>query len=424
MADVMIKLSSRLGQRYAFLVAAVTFLALLTSAGMRSVPGVLMLPLESSFGWGRPLTSSSAALGIFLYGMVGPFAAALMQGIGIRRTLIGALTLMAAAAFLSSFMTQSWQYVATWGVLSGLGSGCVALVLGATVVNRWFVSNRGLVMGALTASTATGTLVFLPALAAIVESYGWRPVVWTVGSCALLLIPLVTWLLPERPINVGLLPYGAVGEPPVAPVFANPVRRALGILRDALKVRDFWLLAGTFFICGFTTNGIIGTHLIAFCADHGLPEVRAAGLLAMMGVFDLIGTTGSGWLTDRFNSRNLLFIYYGIRGIALVYLPFSDFSFYGLSIFAVFFGLDWIATVPPTLRLATAAFGEARAPVVFGWIVACHQIGAASASFIAGLLRSVEGTYLQAYLLAGCTAFLAAFLSLAIGRRKFAPALA
>jgi MFS family permease len=417
-------MSRRLGQRYAFLVAAVTFFALLTSAGMRSVPGVLMLPLEAHFGWGRPLTSLSAALGIFLYGMVGPFAAALMQSAGIRRTLMGALALMACAAFASSFMTQAWQYVASWGVLSGLGSGCVALVLGATVVNRWFVRSRGLVMGMLTASTATGTLIFLPVLASIVEHDGWRPVVLLVGCCAAVLIPLVAWLLPERPINVGLLPYGATAEPPPPPFVANPVRRALTILADAVKVRDFWLLAGTFFICGFTTNGIIGTHLIAFCADHGLAETTAAGLLATMGIFDMIGTTGSGWLTDRFNSRNLLFIYYGIRGLALLYLPFSDFSFYGLSIFAVFFGLDWIATVPPTLRLATAAFGEQRAPVVFGWIVACHQIGAASASFIAGLLRTVEGTYLQAYLIAGCAAFIAAFLSLAIGRRRFAPALA
>ena len=406
------------GQNYAFVVVAVIFLALLASAGLRASPGVLILPLESAFGWSRATTSFAAAAGILLYGLVGPFAAAVMQTFGIKRTLVCALALMSLSTGASFFMTQPWQYVLTWGLLSGLGSGCVAIVLGATVVNRWFVSNRGLIMGLLTASTATGTLIFLPGLAAIAESGGWRPVVLTVAACAATLIPLVLWLLPERPSDAGLIPYGASG--PVAPPAPrrNPVRTAFAVLWRAMHTPVFWLLFATFFICGFTTNGLIGTHLIALCADHGITEVHAASLLALMGVFDLIGTTGSGWLTDRFDPRKLLFVYYGIRGISLLYLPFSDFSVYGLSIFAVFYGLDWIATVPPTVRLTTEAFGEHDAPIVFGWIAAGHQMGAASAAFFAGLMRTLEGRYLEAFLIAGTTGILAAILALLIQPRR------
>jgi predicted MFS family arabinose efflux permease len=406
------------GQNYAFVVVGVIFLSLLAAAGLRASPGVLILPLESAFGWSRATTSFAAASGILLYGMVGPFAAALMQSFGVKRTLVCALALMALSTGASYFMTAPWQYVLTWGLLSGLGSGCVAIVLGATIVNRWFVSNRGLIMGLLTASTATGTLIFLPGLAAIAEAGGWRPVVLTVSACAAALIPLVLWLLPERPSDAGLIPYGASG--PVAPPAPrrNPVRTAFVVLWHAMHKPVFWLLFATFFICGFTTNGLIGTHLIALCADHGITEVHAASLLALMGIFDLVGTTGSGWLTDRIDPRKLLFVYYGIRGISLLYLPFSDFSVYGLSIFAVFYGLDWIATVPPTVRLTTEAFGEQDAPIVFGWIAAGHQMGAASAAFFAGLMRTMEGRYLEAFLIAGATGILAAILALLIQPRK------
>ncbi|ACA16760.1 major facilitator superfamily MFS_1 [Methylobacterium sp. 4-46] len=405
------------GRNYAFVVVGVIFLSLLAAAGLRAAPGVLILPLEQAFGWSRATVSFSVGLGIFLYGLVGPFAAALMQSFGIRRTLLCALALMAGSTALSALMTEPWHLVATWGVLSGLGSGCVAIVLGATVVNRWFVVQRGLVMGLLTASTATGTLVFLPGLAAIAEAGGWRPVVLTVAAAVAALIPLVAWLLPERPADIGLLPYGAqpgtVVEPPRR---ANPFRAAIDGLARASRQSDFWLLFGTFYICGLTTNGLVGTHLISFCADMGLPEVRAAGLLAMMGIFDMVGTTGSGWLTDRYDPRKLLFVYYGVRGLSLMALPFTDFSFYSLSLFAVFYGLDWIATVPPTVRLTNEVFGERDAPIVFGWIAAGHQAGAATAAFGAGLSRAVEGRYLEAFLAAGLTGLVAALMSLMIGR--------
>ena len=414
---MILRLRQRLGQNYVFVVVAVVFLALMISAGMRATPGVLILPLESAFGWDRASISLAAAVGIFLYGLVGPFGAALMLRFGIRRTVLCALALMAASTAGSALMTSRWELVLTWGVLSGLGTGCVAVVLGATIVNRWFVTHRGVVMGAMTASAATGTLIFLPALAAIAQHHGWRPVVLTVASCALALIPLVWWWLPESPASIGLTRYGATGAAATEEVRRNPLSAALGALATAVRRRDFWYLFATFFICGFTTNGLVGTHLIALCGDHRIAEVRAAGLLAVMGVFDLVGTTASGWLTDRLDPRKLLFVYYGIRGAALVYLPYSDFSFTSLSVFAVFYGLDWIATVPPTLRLTTEAFGESAAAMVFGWIAAGHQLGAACAAFLAGYLRTLQGDYVDAFVFAGATGIMAAGMALLIGRQ-------
>lgn len=412
----MIALARKLGQNYAYVVAGVVFLALLVAAGLRSAPGVMIVPLERTFGWSRDVISLSAAIGIFLYGLAGPFAAALMQRFGIRRVLLAALALMAVSTAASLAMARPLHLMLTWGVLSGLGAGCVAVVLGAAVVNRWFTANRGLMMGLLTASTATGTLIFMPLLAALAESGGWRPVVWAVAAACAALIPLVLWLFPERPADVGLRPYGATADAPPAaePPAAGLLQAAFGTLARATRKRDFWFLVGTFFICGFTTNGLIGTHFIALCSDRGLAEVQAAGLLAAMGAFDLVGTTLSGWLTDRYDPRKLLFVYYGLRGLSLMFLPFSDFSFYSLGVFTVFYGLDWIATVPPTLRLANEAFGEREAPVVFGWIVAGHQLGAAAAAFFAGAMRTVQGDYFYAFIIAGVTGLVAAALALQV----------
>ncbi|MET0385812.1 MAG: MFS transporter, partial [Polyangiales bacterium] len=309
---------------YAFVVVGVVFLVLLVGAGMRGAPGVLLQPLERYFGWTRSQTSRSAAVGIFFYGMVGPFAAAVMQTLGIRRVVLSALLLMAAATGVSVWMTEPWHMLATWGVLSGIASGCVAIVFGATIVNRWFVTRRGLMMGLLTASTATGSLIFIPGLAMLVERYGWQVVVLTIAGCALALIPLVWAFMVERPSDVGLLPFGATEPLPAVKPATRPFHTALGVLARASRQRDFWLLFATFFICGATTNGLVGTHMIALCGDNGIPEVRAASVLAAMGLFDLIGTTGSGWLTDRYDARRLLCMYYGLRGLSLIWLPRSD----------------------------------------------------------------------------------------------------
>jgi sugar phosphate permease len=405
---------------YAWVVAGVTFLTLLVAAGLRATPGVLIVPLETEFGWSRATISFAIGLNIFLYGLIGPFAAAVMDRYGLRRTMVAALACIAAGVALTPLMTRPWQLVLLWGVAVGTGSGATALVLGATVVARWFAAQRGLVMGVLTASTATGQLVFLPVLASLAENYGWRSVSLAVAAVALALIPVVALLMRNRPQDMGLAPFGAGdGNRPFVAARGNPAVTALLALRDGLRSRDFLLLAGSFFICGASTNGLIGTHLIPACLDYGIPQVMGATLLAAMGIFDLAGTTLSGWLSDRWSNRGLLAWYYGLRGLSLLYLPFAfDISFYGLLLFALFYGLDWIATVPPTVRLATRAFGTERGPIMFGWIAAAHQLGAALAAFAAGTLRASLGTYLEAFMLSGLFCLVAATMVLFIGRRR------
>ncbi|WP_084705089.1 MFS transporter [Beijerinckia mobilis] len=407
---------------YAWIVVAVTFLVLLVGAGIRATPSVLIIPLQQEFGWTNAEISGAIAINILLYGLVGPFAAALMERFGLRKSICSALALLALGTGLSVFIQASWQLKLLWGVVVGLGSGMVAIVLGATVAERWFQSRRGLVVGLLTASSATGQLVFLPLLAWLVSSQGWRLVTMFVAFIALALIPLVILFVRDRPASLGLAPFG--GEEVIVTLSSrrNPAARAVGALWNGLGQPDFWLLAGSFFICGASTNGLIGTHLIAACGDHGIPEVRAAGLLALMGVFDFLGTTGSGWLTDRCDSRWLLFSYYGLRGLSLLYLPFAfDGGFFGLPLFAIFYGLDWIATVPPTIRLAEKSFGRENAAVMFGWIAAAHQVGGAFAALAAGSLRTGTGNYFSAFLSAGIMCFLAAFLVLFIGRSGPSP---
>jgi MFS family permease len=396
----------------ALMVVAVTFVALLVSAGLRATPGVLMMPLELHFGWSRSTISLAAAIGIFLYGLVGPFAAALMQSFGIRRTMMAGLTLMSASTFASLWMTQAWQYILTWGVLAGVGSGAVASVLGAAVVNRWFATRQGLVMGLLSASTATGALVFLPLLAWLSRWGAWQPTVLAVSIASAALLPLVWLLVPEHPGDVGTRRFGeAVDDVPVARPTSS-ITLAFSALARGVRQPVFWLLFGTFFVCGLTTNGLVGTHMIPFCGDHGIAPVAAAGLLSTMGFFDLIGTTASGWLTDRYDPRRLLFIYYGLRGLSLIALPFLDFSATSLAVFAIFYGLDWIATVPPTVKLANQSFGPVDAPVLFGWILTGHQLGAACAAWGAGFIRQETGSYLLAFVSAGVVAVVASFFFL------------
>ena len=400
---------------YAWIVAALTFVTLLVVAGIRATPSVLIVPLEHEFGWSRDRITIAVSVGLCLFGLMGPFAAAAMQRFGIRPTMIAALVLLAAAMGGSAFVHSPLQLILTWGVLGGIGTGTMAMVLGVTIANRWFETRRGTVLGLLTASTATGQLLFLPLLAWVVSRADWRYVVGIVAGAALLLIPLVALLMPERPADVGQSRYGAAaGDAVAVPSMANPIAAAFHALAEAARTRTFWLLFLTFFVCGLSTNGLIGTHLIAFCADNGIPEVQAAGLLAAMGVFDILGTTFSGWLSDRYDSRILLAIYYGLRGLSLLYLPYSDLSFVGLGVFTLFYGLDWIATVPPTVRLTTARFGIERAPLVYGWIGAGHQLGAATAAFGAGVLRVQTNRYVEAFLLAGAACIVAAMMAMAI----------
>ena len=393
------KLSSRF--HYAWVVAAAIFVALLISAGVRSMPGVLLVPLEKDLGWSRAAISGAISVGIALYGLMGPFAAAIMQSFGIRRTIIAALLLMAISVTCTTFVQSPWQMVLSWGILNGIATGTVASVLGATIVGRWFKSHRGLAMGLMAASVSTGQLVFLPILAVLIDQFGWRMASLCVAMSSLAVLPLVFLLVPERPSSVGVLPLGASEEPLLTTSGNNPFVNAFVVLGRGMKSPTFWLLFASFFICGLSTNGLVGTHLIAFCLDHGIPEVQGAGLLAAMGIFDLFGTTASGWLSDRYDNRVLLAWYYGLRGLSLVYLVYSDFSFFELSLFAIFYGLDWIATVPPTVRLCADRFGDRDAPILFGWIGAGHQLGAATAALGAGLLRTELDSYVQAFMLAG-----------------------
>jgi len=412
---------------YAWVILAVTFLSLLAAAGIRAAPSVLIIPLEQEFHWTRATISFAISVNILLYGLMGPFAGALMQRFGVRRTTITAMTMLAIGVGLATQVRSIWQLTLLWGVVVGIASGMVAIVLGATVVNRWFVERRGLALGILTASTATGQLVFLPMLASMIEHHGWRWAMAIVAIAAALMIPILALLMRERPDDVGLAPLGgsSVDGSAVASK-TNPAAIALIALRDGAKSRDFWLLFGTFFICGASTNGLIGTHLIPAAHDHGIPEVQAAGLLAMMGMFDLVGTTGSGWLTDRWDSRALLAWYYSLRGLSLLFLPFALAGTHrGLLVFAVWYGLDWIATVPPTVKLATDAFGKERAPIMFGWIAAGHQLGAAITAFSAGWIRTTFGDYQLAFWTSGGLCLFAALLALMVGRRTFvSPALA
>ncbi len=415
----------RLDQRYAWVVVAAVFVLLMASAGGRSMPGVLLVPVEQDMHWDRSMTSLAVSIGIALYGLMGPFAAALILRFGLRRVVPGALVLLAISCLLTTRVVSAWQLVATWGVLSGVATGTVANVLAATVAGQWFRKRRGLAVGILTASVQTGQLVFLPILANLSETAGWRMASVAVAVAAIAVIPVFLFFVPERPAAVGIAPFGGTAIEPAQAEHGNPILNAFAALRKASRVPRFWLLAGSFFVCGLSTNGLIGTHMIALCQDHGLPEVRAAWLLAAMGIFDLIGTTASGWLSDRYNNWALLGWYYGLRGLALLFLPFSDFGFTELAGFAVFYGLDWIATVPPTVRLTTEKFGERDGPLVYGWIATGHQLGAATAAFGAGLIRSEFDSYLAALMVAGFACVIAALTlgGAAFARRPSAPAL-
>jgi sugar phosphate permease len=415
-------LSAALARRnihYGWAMVGVTFFTTLISAGTVGAPGVFIVPLQKEFGWTAAEISSALSIRFILFGLMAPFAAALLNRYGLRIMSLSALLVVVSGLVASLFMTKVWHLMLLWGVVIGIGTGMTALVLGATIAARWFVARRGLVVGILTASVATGQLAFLPLLAALTDHYGWRIALGLV--CVMLGVAAfaVLMIMRDRPSDLGLRPFGDHGTEPLPappPNTAPIMTAALGTLRDASKSQVFWILFGTFFICGASTNGLIQVHLIPMCLDFGIPQVQAASLLAAMGVFDFFGTIVSGWLSDRYDNRWLLFWYYGLRGLSLLFLPFTDFSFYGLSVFAMFYGLDWIATVPPTVRLTAQRFGPERANLVFGWIFAGHQLGAGTAAFGAGLSRTVYATYLPAVFVAGALCVVAALITLAISR--------
>jgi predicted MFS family arabinose efflux permease len=359
--------------------------------------------------------SGAVAVNMALYGLTAPFAAALMERFGLRRVVVSALVVVAVGSGLTVFMTASWQLVLLWGVLVGIGTGSMALSLVATVTGRWFVARRGLVSGVLTAGGATGQLVFLPVVASIQQHSGWRPAALGTAAAALAVVPLVAWLLRDRPRDVGAVPYGGTAADDSEPVRTGAARTAVRGLLGAARTPVFWLLAVAFMICGASTNGLVQPHFIPSAHEHGLPVTAAASLLAVVGLFDIAGTIFSGWLTDRLDPRLLLLAYYLLRGLSLFLLPslFAPEVHADMVAFIVFYGLDWVATVPPTLALCRQFFG-AQAPVVFGWVFASHQIGSALAAWGGGVIRDLTGSYDPAWYAAGGLCLLASALSLSI----------
>ncbi|MFD6026863.1 MFS transporter [Streptomyces griseoluteus] len=409
----------------AWYVAAVTFVTIIGAAAFRSLPGLLIDPLHAEFGWSRATIGAAVSVNLALYGLTAPFAAALMDRFGIRRVVAVALTVIALGAGLTVWMTAPWQLVLCWGLLVGLGSGSMALAFAATVTGRWFTSRRGLVSGILTAASASGQLIFLPLLSWIVEHHHWRPAAVTVALAALAVVPFVWLLLRDHPADVGLRPYGAAEFVPKPPPVTGAARRALTVLVSAVRTGQFWLLAGSFAICGASTNGLIQTHFVPAAHDHGMPVPAAASLLAVIGVFDVLGTIASGWFTDRFDSRRLLAVYYALRGVSLLFLPMllGPAVHAPMLFFIVFYGLDWVATVPPTLALCRERFGEDSA-IVFGWVLASHQIGAAVIAWLGGFARDVFGSYDMVWYASGSLCAAAALMSLVIRRRPPAVAVA
>ncbi|MBB6672067.1 MFS transporter [Cohnella nanjingensis] len=402
---------------YGWVVVLLAFVTLLVSAGIRSMPSILMLPFEKEFGWSRGGISGVISVGIFLYGLVGPFSAAVLERFGIRRVIVVSLAVLAASLAVTPLMTALWQFELLWGLVSGLATGMMANVLGVTVTNHWFVKRKGLVVGLLTASAATGQLLFLPLLAQITAQIGWRYAVFTAVAVIFVVMILVAIGMRNHPSDVGLPAYGEERVTKPEPFRGSIFLAPLQALRSSLRSATFWLLAGTFFFCGFSTNGLIGTHLIPACGDHGIAEVTAAGLLALMGMFDLIGTTLSGWLSDRFDSRWLLFWYYGFRGLSLIFLPYAlSAGPTALLVFSVFYGLDWIATVPPTVKLASQEFGKAKSGMIFGWIVVAHQVGASVAAYGAGAVRQWLGAYTVPFVVAGFVCFFAALMAIRVAK--------
>ena len=389
----------------------------MATAGFRSAPSVLVVPLEEAFGWGRDGISLAVSINVLLYGLTAPFAAALMERFGIKRVVLFALTAVGSGALLTIAIDSLWQLVALWGFVVGVGTGSMALVFAASIVNRWFMERKGLVIGALTAAAATGQLIFLPTLSSLAMDYGWRSVSLTVGLAALAMVPLISVLLPERPASIGSAPFGAPADwvDIPAPV-GNAARLAISTLSQAFRVKNFWYLTISFFVCGLSTSGLIGTHFIPAAHDHGMMQVAAASLLALIGVFDVVGTLLSGWLTDRIDPRKLLFFYYLFRGISLFLLPSILFATIHPStlVFVIFYGLDWVATVPPTILLCRSVLGPERGTVVYGWVFAAHQIGGSIAALGAGIARVKFGDYATAFYASGLACIAVSFLVLRI----------
>ncbi|MGE7907927.1 MFS transporter [Peribacillus sp. NPDC094092] len=407
---------------YSWVILFIAFFSIVTAGIIRSSSGVFIVPFEDEFGWDRSTISFAFAISLLLYGISGPFMAALIEVVGLKKMMIIAMVTLLMGILLTFFMVKPWQLVLIWGIIIGLGSGLFLTVLSPYIANQWFVKRRGLALGILTASTATGQLILLPLLAVIVETHSWKWAMVLILCLSLIMLGFILLFMRNSPLEVGLLPYGQEMPSTVYQVEQkkNPITIAFQTLLEAVKVKEFWLLAGSFFICGLSTSGLIGTHFISYCIGFGFTAVTAASMLSLMGVFDLVGTTLSGWLSDRFDNRWLLFWYYSLRGASLMFLPFalSDGSYIFLIIFSVFYGLDWIATVPPTINISRQIFGMEKSVIVYGWLFASHQLGSAVAAGGAGFIYKIFNSYSWAFALAGMFCVLASLFVIVIKKQR------
>lgn len=407
---------------YSWIILIISFFSIIVAGIVRSSSGVFIEPFENEFGWSRSVISLAFAVGLFLYGISGPFMAALIEVFGLKKMMVISMATLLTGTLLTLVMQESWQLVIIWGIIIGLGSGLFLTVLSPYIANRWFEKKRGLAVGILTASTATGQLILLPVLAIMIETYSWRWAIGFIMVLSIIMLVIIFLFMKNTPKDAGILPYGLEEEREESneKQRKNPIVIAFNGLFAAVKVKEFWLLAGSFFICGLSTSGLIGTHFVSYCMSYGIPLVTAASLLSFMGIFDLIGTTLSGWLSDRFDNRWLLFWYYGLRGASLVLLPYAllQDSFVLLVIFSVFYGLDWIATVPPTISISRQVFGIEKSGIVYGWIFAAHQAGAAVAAFGGGLIYKIFNSYTWAFFLAGIFCLLASLFVIVIKKQS------
>jgi MFS family permease len=403
---------------YGWFVLSICFLTLLTSAGVRSSPSVLIHPLEAEFGWSRTLIASAISMNLLLFGVASPISGWLIDRYGPRKVMLGSLILLIVGVSGTVAMTEFWQFFLVWGIIVGLGAGGVGSVLTASVGNRWFVARRGLALGILGSASSTGQIIFLPLFMAMITYAGWRLGSMALIIVAIVLLPLIYLFMRDDPAEVGLEPYGA-GQPGAAistsatSLRGMPAKNATITARDVVSHPTFWLLAGSFFVCGGTANGLIGTHLIPHEIEMGIPQIAAASLLGLMGALNMVGTIFSGWMIDRVQPQKWLALVYAMRGLSLLLLPFVQ-GYFGLVIFAVIYGLDWFATVPPSMALTADTFGKQNVGKVYGWIFMSHQIGAAIMASAAGALRTSLGDYQFAFLSGGVIAMIAAGLALQI----------
>lgn len=383
--------------------------------------GVFLTPFEQEFGWNRQVISLAFGISLFFYGFAGPFMAALLQKFGLKKMMLASMGTLLIGLLLIFLMNQSWQLIIIWGAIIGLGSSLFLTVLSPYVANHWFKEKRGLATGILTASTAMGQLILLPVLATIIENYSWRWAVGLIITISVVMFFIIFLFMRNTPKEIGILPYGQTEDIEVVhdQSKSNPIVIAFKGLADAIRAKEFWLLAGSFFFCGFSTNGLVGTHFISYCISFGIPIVTAASLLSFMGVFNMVGTTLSGWLSDRIDNRWLLFWYYLFRGASLVLLPFAlmEGNLTWILVFSVFYGLDWVATVPPTINLSRQIFGVHKSAIIYGWIFASHQVGAATAAYGGGMLYSYFNTYTWAFFMAGVCCVMASLFVILIKKQ-------